>query len=186
MSKSLGNIISLRDIIEKQIHPLSFRYLALTLHYRTPMHFTWEALVASQTALTRLIEYFSKLAVKDDMKINGEYAENFKEFLNNDLDTPQALALVWKIIKDESIADSDKRATLLDFDRVLGFNFEKQEKELEKTTELIPEDIKLLAEEREKARKEKNFKKSDELRKIINEKGYDIKDTSKGFKILVK
>jgi len=186
MSKSLGNIISLRDIIEKKIHPLSFRYLALTLHYRTPMHFTWEALVASQTALTRLIEYFSKLAVKDDMKINGEYAENFKEFLNNDLDTPQALALVWKIIKDESIADSDKRATLLDFDRVLGFNFEKQEKELEKTTELIPEDIKLLAEEREKARKEKNFKKSDELRKIINEKGYDIKDTSKGFKILVK
>ena len=75
---------------------------------------------------------------------------------------------------------------MLDFDRVLGLNLEKLEKELKKTIELVPEEIKTLAEEREKARKEKNFKKSDELRKAINEKGYDIKDTDEGYEILVK
>ena len=185
MSKSLGNIIALKDIIERNFHPLSFRYLALTLHYRTPMRFSWKALEASQTTLLRLIDHFSKLA-KDVGKINNEYGENFKEFLNDDIDTPQALALVWKLLKDESVAESDKRATLLDFDRVLGFNFEKLKEELKKSAELIPEEIKTLAEERERARKEKDFKKSDELRETINEKGYDIKDMNEGYEILVK
>ena len=182
MSKSLGNVITLKNIVEKNFHPLAFRYLVLTLHYRTPMRFSWDALHASQTALLRLNDHFSKLA-KDAGKINARYSENFKEFLNDDLDTPQALALVWKLIKDEGVAECDKRATLLDFDRVLGLNFEKLEKELKKTIELVPEEIKTLAEEREKARKEKNFKKSDELRKAINEKGYDIKDTDEGYEI---
>ncbi|KKR45265.1 MAG: Cysteine-tRNA ligase [Parcubacteria group bacterium GW2011_GWC1_40_13] len=185
MSKSLGNIITLKDVVERNFHPLAFRYLALTLHYRTPMRFSWKALEASQTTLLRLIDHFSKLA-KDVGKINNEYGENFKEFLNDDIDTPQALALVWKLIKDVNVADRDKRATMLDFDRVLGLNLEKLEKELKKTIELVPEEIKTLAEEREKARKEKNFKKSDELRKAINEKGYDIKDTDEGYEILVK
>ncbi|MBM2817703.1 MAG: cysS [Parcubacteria group bacterium] len=149
------------------------------------MRFSWEALEASQTALLRLNDHFLKLA-KGASEINHEYDENFKKFLNDDLDTPQALALVWKLIKDEGVADRDKRATLLDFDRVLGLNFEKLEEELKKKIELVPEEIKTLAEEREKARKEKNFKKSDELRKAINEKGYDIKDTDEGYEILVK
>jgi len=185
MSKSLGNIITLKDVVERNFHPLAFRYLALTLHYRTPMRFSWKALEASQTTLLRLIDHFSKLA-KDVGKINNEYGENFKEFLNDDIDTPQALALVWKLLKDESVAESDKRATLLDFDRVLGFNFEKLKEELKKSAELIPEEIKTLAEERERARKEKDFKKSDELRETINEKGYDIKDMNEGYEILVK
>ena len=184
MSKSLGNIISLRDIIEKNFHPLAFRYLTLTLHYRTPMNFTWEALSASQTALTRLIEHFSNLDAKDGGQANNEYTEVFKNFLNDDLDTPQAMALVWKLIKDENVADSDKRATLLDFDRIFGFNLEKLGGELKKAIKDIPDEIKSLAEEREKARKEKNFKKSDELRNIINEKGYDIKDKDGEFEIL--
>lgn len=186
MSKSLGNIISLRDIIEKNFHPLAFRYLVLTLHYRTPMNFNWEALHASQTALLKLVEHFSKFEAKNDGKINNGYAKNFNEFLNDDLDTPQALALVWKLIKDTDIDDSVKRTTLLNFDKVLGFNLEKLEEELKKSDELIPEEIKSLAEEREKARKDKNFKKSDDLRKIINEKGYLIKDTDFGFEITKK
>ena len=109
-----------------------------------------------------------------------------KNFLNDDLDTPQAIALIWKLIKDESIADPDKRATMLDFDKVLGFNLEKLEEEFTKPNETIPEEIKSLAEEREKARKDKNFKKSDELRKIISDKGYDIKDADERYKISKK
>jgi cysteinyl-tRNA synthetase len=184
MSKSLGNIITLKDIIERNFHPIAFRYLALTLHYRTPMRFSWEALEASQTALSKLVSRFAEFQSKPNGgKINDEYGENFKEFLNDDIDTPQALALVWKIIKDESVADSDKRATLLNFDRVFGFNLERLAAEFAKVNESIPEEIEVLAEERESARKEKDFKKSDELRKILNDKGYEIKDTDEGYKV---
>ncbi|MEK9182080.1 MAG: cysteine--tRNA ligase [Patescibacteria group bacterium] len=183
MSKSLGNIISLRDITDKDIHPISFRYLVLTLHYRTPMNFSWEALEASQTAIFKIVDHFSKFETKDDGKISDEYARNFKEFINDDLDTPRAMALSWKLIKDENISDPDKKATLLDFDKIFGFNLKKLEGEFAKSAETIPEEIKILAEEREKARKEKDFKKSDELRKIINENGYDVKDTDCGFEI---
>lgn len=183
MSKSLGNIVTLDDIIDKNFHPLAFRYLTLTLHYRTPMRFSWEALRASQTALVKLVEYFSNFSVKNSGEINKKYGENFSEFLNDDFDTPQALALAWKLIKDENVSGPDKKATLLDFDKIFGFDLKKLEEELAKSAETIPEEIKALAEERENARKEKNFKKSDELRKIINKKGYDIKDTDSGFEI---
>ena len=183
MSKSLGNIISLRDIIDKNIHPISFRYLILTLHYRTPMNFSWEALKASQTALFKIVEHLSKFEPRDDGKINIDYRQNFKEFINDDLDIPQTLALTWKLIKDEHVSDSDKRATLLDFDNIFGFNLKKLANEFVKSSETIPEEIKLLAEERETARKNKDFKKSDELRKIINEKGYDIEDSNERSRI---
>lgn len=181
MSKSLGNIISLQDIIEKNIHPISFRYLVLTLHYRTPMNFNWEAIRASQTALVKLVGHFSKLATKDAGKINNEYGRNFKEFINDDLDTPQALALVWKLIKDKNVSDSDKRATLIDFDKVFGFEMGELEKEFAKQAEAIPKEIKSLAEEREKAREAKDFEKSDELRMIILEKGYEIEDKDNAY-----
>lgn len=187
MSKSLGNIVTLGDIVEKNFHPLAFRYLVLTLHYRTPMRFTWEALMASQTALFKLVNHFSEFqSGSDGGDINKEYAENFKEFLNDDLDTPQALALAWKLVKDESVSDSDKKATLLNFDKVFGFNLEKLEEEFSRSAEEIPEEIKSLAEEREKARKAKDFKKSDELRGVINEKGYNIKDSERGYEISIK
>ena len=113
MSKSLGNIISLRDITDKDIHPISFRYLVLTLHYRTPMNFSWEALEASQTAIFKIVDHFSKFETKDDGKISDEYARNFKEFINDDLDTPRAMALSWKLIKDENISDPDKKRLFL-------------------------------------------------------------------------
>lgn len=187
MSKSLGNIVTLGDIIERDFHPLAFRYLVLTLHYRTPMRFTWEALLASQTAFFKLVNHFSEFqSDSDDGEINSEYVENFKKFLDEDLDTPQALALAWKLVKDDSVSDVDKKATLLNFDKVFGFNLEKLAKEFSKSAGVIPEVIKSLAEERDEARKAKDFKKSDELREIINEKGYDIEDSDKGHRISKK
>lgn len=187
MSKSLGNIVKLSDVIEKNFHPIAFRYLALTLHYRTPMHFTWEALEASQTALFKLVNLFSKLKLSNDEgQINIEYKKEFNEFINDDLNTPQALALAWKLVKDESVADSDKLATLLDFDAVFGLNLDKLQEEFTENPEIIPEEIKSLAEEREKARENKDFKKSDELRRIIGEKGYNMIDTDSGSEIIKK
>lgn len=182
MSKSLGNFVKLSDIIKKNFHPIAFRYLALTLHYRTPMHFLWEALHASQTALSKLVDLFSKFKLsKDGGRINDEYKKEFTEFINDDLNTPQALALVWKLIKDSHVDDSDKLATLLDFDTVFGLGLDKLKEESIRSIELIPEEIKSLAEEREKARINKDFKKSDELRMVILAKGYEIEDKDNAY-----
>ena len=187
MSKSLGNIISLRDVIEKNFHPLAFRYLTLTLHYRTPMNFTWEALEASQTALFKLVNSFSKLEqLKNGGRVNTEYTQTFNEFVNDDLNTPQALALAWKLIKDDTVSVTDKSATLLKFDSVFGFDLRKLQDEFAESSEVIPEEIKSLAKERETARADKDFKKSDELRSLISEKGYDIEDKIYGFEIRKK
>lgn len=186
MSKSLGNIITLRSLVEKNFHPIAFRYLALTLHYQTPMHFTWEALKAAQTALFKLIVHFSKLdSLKRNGKINTGYVEKFKGFIDDDLNTPQALALIWELVKDTDLSDSDKKATIENFDAVLGLDFEKLAKEFAEEQRLIPEEILSLAREREEARENKDFKKSDELREMINEKGYDIEDTGKGFLVKI-
>jgi len=87
------------------------------------------------------------------------------------------LSLLWDVIKDENMSAPDKKATILDFDKVLGLGFESLQKEI------IPEEILKLADEREEARKNKNFQKSDELRKEINSLGYEVKDTPEGQKI---
>ena len=97
--------------------------------------------------------------------------------MEDDLDTPRALSLLWDVVKDENMSDADKKATILDFDKVLGLGFENLKEEK------IPEEILKLANEREEARKNKDFKKSDELRDKINSLGYEVKDTSEGQKI---
>ena len=119
-----------------------------------------------------------ELAGKPDTgNVHKEYQNKFKEYIEDDLDTPRALALLWDVFKDPNMSDADKKATVLDFDKVLGLGFENLKKEI------IPTEVLKLAEEREPARKNKDFKKSDEIRKEINSLGYDIKDTSEGQKI---
>ena len=99
---------------------------------------------------------------------------DFKSFINNDLDTAKALALIWDILKDEKISDDDKKATILDFDKVIGLELDKIE------TFDIPEEVQKLIEARDNARTEKDFAKSDELRKEIENFGFRVKDTEKG------
>lgn len=119
MGKSKGNAYTLRQIEEKKVLPLAFRYFLLQSHYRQNTNFTWEALEAAQTAYTRLLKQTVKLAVESgtpDLK----YLEKFKNAISEDLNTAKALALVWTILKDKDVADADKRATLEVFDQVLG------------------------------------------------------------------
>ena len=176
MSKSLGNIYTIDDLIKKGIDPIAFRMWLYTSNYSTRTNFTIEAVSGSQVALTRLKEAF--LALGDDIgTINQAYKVRFMEFLDNNLDSPQALALVWELLKDTSLSNTDKKATLLDFDKVLGLGLEKIKEEI------IPDEIINLAKEREQARKEKDWAKSDELRDKINGLGYEIKDSDSGTKI---
>ncbi len=176
MSKSLGNFYTLQDLINKNIDPIAFRYWLYTSSYTTRTNFTLEAVSGAQTALERLREAFLALG-SDTGTINTTYKSRFVEYLDNNLESPKALALVWELLKDTSLSDIDKKATILDFDKVFGFGLDKIKKE---TEIIIPDDIKELVTEREKVRIEKDWAKSDELRKKINSLGYEIKDTDAG------
>jgi len=179
MSKSLGNFYTLADLKDKGIDPIAFRMWLYTSNYRTRTNFTLEVVKGTQVALERLREAFRGLG-EDSGDINEDYKLKFIDFLSNDLDSAKALSLVWEILKDSSLKDEDKKATLLDFDKVLGLGLDKL---VGKKEEEIPDKIISLVKEREEVRKEKNWAKSDELRKEINILGYEIKDTESGTKI---
>ena len=178
MAKSKENFLRLQTVVDRNINPLSYRYFLLQAHYRSPLTFSWEALEASQTALRRLSEQAQ--ALPKGGSVSDEYKQKFESYISDDLDTPGALALVWTLVKDDSLQDTDKRATLINFDKILGldlFNisFEK--------TIVIPEEIRRLAKEREEARKAKDWQKADHTREEIEKLGFVIKDIESGFKI---
>ena len=176
MAKSERNFLKLKDLKEKNINPLSYRLLILMANYGTKINFNWDALEGAETALKRLYSLYLNLG-EDVGNVNTEYQAKFKEYINDDLDTPKALSLLWDLMKEEKISNADKKATILDFDKVLGLGFVNLKEEI------IPEEIIKLAEERELARQNKDFQKSDELRKKINSLGYEVKDLPEGFKI---
>lgn len=178
MAKSEGNFVTLSDLEEKGYHPLAYRYFCLTAHYRTPLRFTWTALEGAQRALNRLYENMKKYP-KKDVEFHKEYEEEFHKAINDDLDMPKAIAITWELIKDDKIPPEVKRATLLQFDKVLGLSLDNPpEIKVE-----VPEEIWQLLEERETARKNKDWKKADEIREEIKKRGYIIEDTPQGPRI---
>ena len=177
MSKSLGNVYLLKDIVEKGYDPLVYKYFCYTAHYRNKLNFTWEAIDASNKSLMKLRESYRKHLdgeenIEDD--IVEDYKNRFLKAINDDLNMPLAMGVVWEVAKNEK--KSKKFAELLlDFDRVLGLKIDKKDD--------IPEEVLKLLEERNTARKEKDWKKSDELRDKIQEYGYRIEDTKDGTNI---
>jgi len=177
MAKSEGNFITLGNLEEKGFSPLAYRYYLLLAHYRTPVNFSWEALEAAQNAYKKLKEFISSSSdhTQTSSSMLG-YGERFKNVLEDDLNTPEAIALVWNLIKDESVSPADKHATLLEFDKVLGLDLEYNEFEVKD----IPKEVEKLVAEREEARKAGDYAKSDELRDKISKLGFTLKDTSDG------
>ena len=176
MSKSKGNFKTIRGMIESGISPMAFRFWVLMAHYRSPINWNQEALEGAEIALKRLQGVY--LGLGDELgHVHKEYQNKFKEYIEDDLDTPRALSLLWDVFKDENISNADKKATILDFDKVFGLGFENLKEEK------IPEEVMKMLKMREEARKNKNFKLSDELRKEINNLGYEVKDTSEGQKV---
>jgi len=170
MSKSLNNFYKLKDIEEKGFSPLDLRYFYLTKIYRQQLNFTWKALEASKTALQRLRNIISEL--KDDEKKNDMYLDEFKEAMDDDLNTPNALQVLWKLVRNEKA--QGKINTIKEIDKVLGLKL------LEKEKIKIPSEVKKLVKKREEARKNKEWGKSDELRDEIKKLGYQVDDTSEG------
>jgi len=174
MSKSLHNFYSLKDLKKEFFSPLDFRYLCLTAHYRTKLNFNWSGLKSAKNSLNKLYERIRDF--KDKGEISDEFKAKFIEALNNDLNMPKALTIVWELLKSD-LNDSDKKATLIDFDKVLGLNLNKVE-EIN-----VPEEILKLVKEREDARTNKDWQRADLLRKEIMKLGFEVEDTEKGSKI---
>jgi len=173
MSKSLGNVIYLRNLIEQGFKPLEYRYLCLSTHYRMPLSFNEESLNSAKNAYQRLKNLASEL--KDDKKKNEKYLKEFTKALEDDLNMPNALSVLWIMLRDEKA--EGKYQTLKEMDKVLGLDVFKKDK-IE-----IPRKVKELAEQRENARKNKDWKKADELREKIKQLGFILEDTPKGTEI---
>ena len=184
MSKSLGNVYLLQDIIDKGYDPLSYKMLCYTSHYRNKLNFTWEALDAASKSLNRLREGYQKHKngnddIEEDVII--EYERKFHEAINDDLNIPASMGIVWEVVKLDK--KSKKIAKLLEkFDEVLGIDIKKKNTEEAE----IPRKVQELAEQREKARKEKDWEMSDMLRDKIEALGYMVKDGVQGTVIVKK
>lgn len=173
MSKSKNNFYTTKDIIDKNISLLAFKYLTLTAHYRSKLNFTWESLSAAQNALYNLYEELS--AYSKPGNVLKSYHDGFMTAVNDDFDTPKAIAVIWDMLRSDN-AGEDKLATAFEMDKVLGLSLE----ETWLKSKDMPAEIASMINERENARKAKDFAKSDELRKAIEAKGYLLEDTIDG------
>jgi len=169
MSKSLGNYYTLEDLVKKGINPIVFRFWLYASHYATKANFTFESLDSIQTAFNRLQIAFVNLGDKIG-QIDKNYKDLFIESMDDDLNTAKALAVVWDLLRDKDIPNENKKATILDFDKVFGFRLDQIKEDI------IPSEIVDLAITRQKVRINKDWGKSDEIRDTINKLGYDIKD----------
>jgi len=210
MGKSEGNILTLAELERMGFHSLDYRYFCLGTHYRHPLMFSPEAMAGAQQSRKKLLEKVLELKKlkelnelnelkkvrkeQENVKKGKEQAKNEKENkilvqkyqqqfttqINDDLNTPQALATIWEMLKDEGLKDKEKQQLLWQFDRVLGLDL-KNVKAPKK--ERIPAGIIKLAEERLQARQQKDWKKADELRRKIQEQGYRLDDTVAGYEV---
>ncbi|MDR2016246.1 MAG: cysteine--tRNA ligase [Burkholderiales bacterium] len=177
MAKSAGEFLRIQSLIDRGYDPLAYRYLCLTAHYRKQLTFTWDALDAAQTALERLRQGFYALpesAAAPDVAL----VERYTAELNDDLNLPRALAIVWETLRG-ALDPAVKRATLAHFDAVLGL----QLAEWRPAEITIPDDIQALADDRLAARQAKDWAESDRLREALKTAGWDIEDASDGYRL---
>ena len=181
MSKSLGNVYTVSTLIEKGINPLAFKLFCFSSHYRNNINFTFEGIEATNKAYVRLKDGYNKHKEgKEDVSedIINEFKTKFEEAINDDLNMPMAMGIVWDVIKYSS--KSKKLSQLLEkFDEVLGLKID----EIDKNSIDLPEEIKELIEQRKSARENKEWELSDKLRDRIIELGYLVKDTKNGMEV---
>ena len=176
MSKSLGNVYLLQDIVDRGYDPLVYKLFCYSIQYRKKLNFTWEGMDSAKIALERLREAYQKhVNGTEDVaeELISKYEKDFNEAINDDLNMPVAMSVVWEVAKRTE--KSKKLAELLKkFDKVLGIKIDEYKKEE------IPDEIKELLTKRAEARKNKAWAESDKIRDIIKEKGYIVKDSKEG------
>ncbi|KWF05299.1 cysteine--tRNA ligase [Burkholderia pseudomultivorans] len=173
MSKSSGDFVRLQTLQERNVDPLAYRYLCLTAHYRSKLHFTWASLDAAQTALNRLRQLYA--AWPDGGRVDPEFAARFDAELNDDLNLPRALAVLWELVRSD-LPPSTLKATVDSFDTVLGLGL----RDWTAASFDIPEDVRVLLDARERARAERDWASADRIRDSLRAQGWRVEDTTEG------
>jgi len=176
ISKSKGGLFTIPELEEKGFDPLAFRYFCLSSLYRKQTNFSLEALEGAGNTLKKLQNII--LELNNDSNKTDFYDKSKKDFLeavNDDLNTPQALSVLWTVVRSD-LGSKEKLELILDFDKVLGLNLSIKQTDASK-------DVKELLKLREQARKDKDFTKADALRDKIKELGFDIADGPEGAKL---
>lgn len=178
MGKSLGNGYVIADLESHGINPLAYRWFVLGAQYRSKLNFTWEAAEAAQNALEKLkhavLSWGEEVGTPVEALLN-----DFRAALEDDLNTPKALAVVWELVKSEA-SSADKRATLLKMDEVLGLDVASWKEEAVE----IPQEIHDLAEARWQARASKNWAESDRLRDELRTRGWSMQDGADTYRLV--
>ena len=172
MSKSLGNFKTIRDLL-KDYDGKVIRYFVISSHYRKPVDFSKNTLDDAKNAYERLKNIISNL--KDDKEINTKYLKEFRDAMDDDLNTPEALAVLWKLVRDKDA--KGKIETIKEIEKTFELDL-LENKKIE-----IPNEIKKLIKEREEMRKKKNWEEADNLRRRIEKAGFSVDDTNEGTKI---
>ena len=169
MAKSSGDFLQLTSLTDAGFDPLVYRYFCLTAHYRSELSFSWQGLEAAKTALNRLYE--ASYEWGEPGEISERYMGRFVAHLYEDLNVPRALAVTWELIRSDE-PKAVKKATLLAFDEIFGLDIATWSPE-----EInVPEEVKRLVTEREKARQDKDWEKADALRAQILALGFIVED----------
>lgn len=182
MSKSSGEFLTLSLLIDKGYNPLDYRYFCLSGHYRTQLKFSFEALDGARAAREKLFTVVAELKskVKDSVVPNNSYLDAFESSMRTDLHSPEALASMWKMLRDNTLSDEEKLSSLLKMDNILGLGLDSI---LAKKEEEIGEEERKLLNERQVAKKNKDYKRADEIRDELKTRGYIVKDTPEGAKL---
>jgi cysteinyl-tRNA synthetase len=182
MAKSEENFLTLENaLIKRGIPPLAYRFAAFLTHYRKPMEYSDESIQAARNGLEHLCNQVRDVAKSGEASAgasNPAFREKFLEAINDDLNMPRSMAVIQEMLKSD-IPESEKHATILDFDRVLGLGLDQVDKPQE-----LPAEVQKLLEARRRARASKDFKASDRLRDEIQALGYEVKDTREGMKVV--
>lgn len=188
MSKSLGNFVTLQSLTDNGYDPLDYRYFLLMAHYRKKLKFSNEAMEAAKSGYKNLKNKINNLklnaSASEDPKAGKSFIEwknKFLNVINDDLNMPEAMAVLWDMLKADDLDSNEKLYLAFDFDRIFGLDLEKVKVETKVAD--IPEEIIQLSEQRTQAKKNKDFKLSDEIRERIKEKGYEILDKKEGVEI---
>lgn len=181
MSKSLGNTYTLEDCRAKGIEPMAVRYFYLGAHYRSKLNFTWEAAQAAQNALDKLRDVARTWEIPTDQEVDVAYQAEFMAEMDDDLNTPAALAVIWDMVKSD-LDGARKAATLLAWDKVLGLGLDKY---VAKPI-TIPENIKAIAQRRWEARSRQNWDEADQLRLELENQGWKMEDGQNDFRLKPK
>ena len=172
MSKSLGNFKTIRDIL-KDYGGNTIRYFVLSTQYRKPIDFSKNALDDAKNSYERLKNIITDL--QEEKEVNSKYLKEFRDAMDDDLNTPEALAALWKLVRDKDA--KGKKETVKEIDKVLGLGLEEN-REIE-----IPKEVKKLVKKREEMRKKKNWQEADNIRNRIKKEGYQIDDTGEGVRV---